>query len=85
MIGKALLFPGNWGRVDALKKSARPALRMFGGCIPMLLIACLIEGFISPRTDVGPELKFSISIGTAVLMLLYFLAPRSDSRANSRN
>ncbi len=81
-MGKALLFPGNLRRVDALKIAARPALKMFGGCVPILLLAGVIEGFISPRTDLSPDIKFAVSIATAVSLLAYIMLPRSHGQKN---
>jgi uncharacterized membrane protein SpoIIM required for sporulation len=80
MLAKALLFPGQYRRVDALKLAARPAFSLFGGCIPLLLIAGTIEGFISPRTDIPPEAKYAISLATAICLLLYLFVPRGDHK-----
>jgi uncharacterized membrane protein SpoIIM required for sporulation len=76
MLARALLFPGQYKRMDALKMAARPAFTLFGGCIPLLLIAGTIEGFISPRTDVPPEAKYAISVATAICLVLYLFVPR---------
>lgn len=76
LLGKALLFPGQWTRLDALRMAARPAFALFAGCLPLLLIAATIEGFISPRTDVAPEAKYAVSIATTICLLLYLFVPR---------
>jgi uncharacterized membrane protein SpoIIM required for sporulation len=60
LLGQALLFPGNWSRRDALKLAAKPAMGLFAGCLPILLIAGLIEGFVSPRTDISATAKFAV-------------------------
>lgn len=80
MLAKALLFPGPYRRVDALKMAAKPAFALFAGCIPLLLIAGTIEGFISPRTDVPPEAKYAISLATAICLILYLFIPRGESK-----
>lgn len=72
LIGKALLIPGDLRRIDALVENGRLAIKLILGCTPMLLIAGLIEGFISPA-HIAPAYKFSISAMSAVLMVLYFL------------
>jgi uncharacterized membrane protein SpoIIM required for sporulation len=79
LIGKAMLFPGQWRRIDALKLAARDALWMFGGCVPLLMVAGLIEGFISPRTDLGPNAKYLVSIATMFCLSVYLFAPRSSN------
>ncbi len=72
LLGKALLLPGQLKRIDSLRIGAKTAGALFGGCIPMLLIAGLIESFISPRTDLTPEVKLTVSLATAALLILYF-------------
>lgn len=78
LLGKALLFPGRYKRLDAFKMVARDAGGLFGGCVPLLLVAGLIEGFISPRTDINSETKFAVSLATLVLLMLYLFAPRKN-------
>ncbi len=80
LLGKAMLFPGQLKRSDALKRAARPALGLFGGCIPLLLIAGTIEGFLSPRTDIASEEKYAVSVATFVCLIVYLLAPRVRKR-----
>jgi uncharacterized membrane protein SpoIIM required for sporulation len=74
LIGKALLMPGDLRRIDALVTNGRLAIKLILGCIPMLLIAGLIEGFISPA-HIAPAFKFSISALSALMMTIYFLKP----------
>jgi uncharacterized membrane protein SpoIIM required for sporulation len=87
LLGKALLFPGRYRRLDAFKMVARDAGGLFGGCVPLLLVAGLIEGFISPRTDISSETKFAVSLATLVLLMLYLFAPRKniEETVNSNN
>ncbi|MFY9558219.1 MAG: stage II sporulation protein M [Blastocatellia bacterium] len=85
LIGKALLIPGDSRRMDALVTNGRLAIQLILGCIPMLLIAGLIEGFISPA-HIPPAYKFSIAALSALVMTLYFLKPdprNSPSTPNS--
>jgi len=77
LIGKALLMPGDLRRIDALVINGRLAIKLILGCIPMLLIAGLIEGFISPA-HIASSFKFSISALSALVMAVYFL--KADSR-----
>jgi len=77
LIGKALLMPGDLRRIDALVENGRLAIKLILGCIPMLLIAGLIEGFVSPA-HIPPVFKFSVSVLSALVMTLYFL--KRDAR-----
>jgi uncharacterized membrane protein SpoIIM required for sporulation len=79
LLGKALLFPGQHKRLDALRLAAKDAGGMFGGCVPLLLVAGLIEGFISPRTDLSVNVKIAVSLATALGLLLYLFVPREKN------
>ncbi len=74
LIGKALLMPGDNRRIDALVTNGMLAIKLIMGCVPMLLVAGLIEGFISPA-HISPYYKFAISAISAVVLVAYFLKP----------
>lgn len=84
LLGKALLMPGNLKRIDALVVNGGLAIRLILGCIPMLIIAGLIEGFISPA-EISPVYKYVVSFISAILLIGYFLKPdnRKPEEANS--
>lgn len=82
LLGRALLFPGQYRRLDALRLVARDAAGLFGGCVPLLLVAGMIEGFISPRTDLGPDTKFAISLATLLALFLYLFVPRGEPESS---
>ena len=84
LIGKALLMPGDLRRIDALVENGRLAIKLILGCIPMLLIAGLIEGFISPA-HVPAAFKFSVSAMSALLMVMYFLKHDERGAAQTPN
>ncbi|MCL4505107.1 MAG: stage II sporulation protein M [Chloroflexi bacterium] len=48
-MGWAIIHPGAQSRKDALVLATREAMVLAGGCIPLLMIAGSIEGFISPQ------------------------------------
>ena len=74
LIGKALLMPGDHRRIDALVTNGMLAIKLIMGCVPMLLIAGLIEGFVSPA-HISPYYKFAIAAISAVVLAAYFLKP----------
>jgi uncharacterized membrane protein SpoIIM required for sporulation len=78
MIGSAMLMPGDLTRTDALKTRGLDAVRLMIGCVPLLVIAGIIEGFISPA-PIHPAIKFSIAALTGLVLYSYlFLAGRED-------
>ena len=72
LIGSALLMPGDLTRGDALKSRGLDAIYLVVGCVPLLVVAGIIEGFISP-TPISPIIKFSIGGITGVAMYSYLL------------
>jgi uncharacterized membrane protein SpoIIM required for sporulation len=79
LIGTALLMPGNLSRADAFKARGMEAVRLIVGCIPLLVIAGIIEGFISPA-PISPIIKFTVAGVTGVALYSYlFLAGREQA------
>jgi uncharacterized membrane protein SpoIIM required for sporulation len=72
LIGTALLMPGNLSRGDALKSRGMDAVRLIIGCIPLLVVAGIIEGFISPA-PISPAIKFTVGGVTGVALYSYLL------------
>jgi uncharacterized membrane protein SpoIIM required for sporulation len=79
MIGYAIINPGDLTRSQALKKKGMDAAKIVIGCACLLVIAGLIEGFISPSTTLPPAVKFGTGIFSGLVMYAYiFLAGRSN-------
>lgn len=74
MIGLALLVPGERTRREALVERGGTAIRLLVGCIPLLIVAGSIEGFISPLPIQGTY-KVAVSVATAVMLAAYLLKP----------
>jgi len=81
MLGWAIIHPGLLRRRDALAIAARKAVRLVIGCVPLLVLAGLIEGFISPAENIPWPVKWSIGLGSGALLYSYlFLAGRAEIR-----
>ena len=78
LIGTALVMPGNLTRADALKSRGMEAVRLIVGCVPLLVIAGIIEGFISPA-PINPAIKFTVAAVTGVALYLYLLLAGRES------
>jgi uncharacterized membrane protein SpoIIM required for sporulation len=76
MIGYSLINPGDLSRSQALKQKGIEAVRIVIGCAFLLVIAGIIEGFISP-SNLSPVVKFGVGITTGIAMYSYlFLVGR---------
>jgi uncharacterized membrane protein SpoIIM required for sporulation len=79
LIGSALVMPGDLSRADALKSRGKEAVRLMMGVAVFLVVAGIIEGFISPA-PIRPAIKFSIGALTGLALYSYLLiAGRGDS------
>ena len=75
LIGRAILAPGDLARRDALVINGRLAIKLVGASGCLLLLAGVIEGFLSASGAV-PALKLGVSAASLVLVGLYFEAGR---------
>ncbi|MGH9944354.1 MAG: stage II sporulation protein M [Pyrinomonadaceae bacterium] len=72
LVGRAILIPGDLSRTDALRLAGRDAIVLIIGCVPLLTLAGLIEGFISPA-PIPAAAKFSVAAVTGVALYTYLL------------
>jgi uncharacterized membrane protein SpoIIM required for sporulation/uncharacterized RDD family membrane protein YckC len=69
-MGSAILVPGRRRRRDALVIRAREAVSLLAGTVVLLVVAGLIEGFISPST-LPDGMKLGFGAVTALLLFPY--------------
>lgn len=76
-LAHGLLFPGSLLRRDSLAVAGGEAVRMVVGVIPMLILAGIVEGFISP-SFLPAAMKFLLSGSLFFLLVVYLgsAAPR---------
>jgi uncharacterized membrane protein SpoIIM required for sporulation len=73
MLGWSILQPGLLRRRDALAQAARRSVRLVVGCVPLLVLAGLIEGLISPAETIPWPIKWGIGLGSGLLLYAYLL------------
>ena len=71
LIARAILFPGKYKRLDALKFYGSQAAQLVFGIVPMLMIAGIIEGFFSPNPSVPEPLKYLVGTGLLMTLIVY--------------
>jgi uncharacterized membrane protein SpoIIM required for sporulation len=70
-MGAAVAFPRDISRTDALRQAGREAAVVGMGCVVMLFVAGLLEGFARQLVqDTG--LRYTIGIGMFLLWMGYF-------------
>ncbi len=76
MIGYSLINPGDLTRGQAVKKKGIDAARIVVGCACFLVVAGIIEGFLSPSA-LPPVAKIAAGVGSGLAMYAYlFLTGR---------
>jgi uncharacterized membrane protein SpoIIM required for sporulation len=71
LIARALLFPGEYRRVDAFKLYGLKAAQLMFGVVVLLVVAGVIEAFISPQLWLPAPLKYLFGTGLFVALVLY--------------
>ncbi len=74
-LAQGLLFPGVLPRKVSLQSAGGEAVRLLLGCIPLLLVAGLVEAFISP-TSLAVPLKFATGASLFALLVAYLFSRR---------
>jgi uncharacterized membrane protein SpoIIM required for sporulation len=77
LLAGALIMPGNLRRMDALQYHSHDAIQIMYGVGLMLVIAGLIEGFITPIRIEGAQgvvdyLKIGFAVLLGILLIIYF-------------
>jgi uncharacterized membrane protein SpoIIM required for sporulation len=71
-IAQGMLAPGYMTRRASLVNAGRDAMVLIVGCIPLLIVAGILEGFVSPRPNIPVAAKFALggALFTALVMWL---------------
>ncbi len=73
VMGKGLVFPGSYGRLQAFILSARKGIQIMIGTLPLIFIAAVIESYITRLTET-PDIIRAIFISfNLFVVLLYFV------------
>ena len=71
LIGKAIVFPGQYRRIDAIKINGQKAAQLVLGIVPLLIIAGVIEGFFSPNPAIPNAIKYLAGLLIFGFLILY--------------
>lgn len=81
-LGKGLVFPGTYSRLQAFQISAIRSLKLMLGIAPILILAGFIESFLTRYTDVPDFIRLLMIIASLTFIIGYFVIyPWLKSRA----
>lgn len=73
VMGNGWLFPGTYGRLASFRRSSMEGLKIAVGVVPVILLAAVIESFITRHVEWPLWIKFSIIGASALLIIFYFV------------
>jgi uncharacterized membrane protein SpoIIM required for sporulation len=73
VMGKGLVFPGTYSRLQAFLISARKGIKIMIGTLPLVLAAAFIESYITRLTDTPDILRASFIMFNLFAVLFYFV------------
>jgi uncharacterized membrane protein SpoIIM required for sporulation len=72
-LGRGLIFPGTYSRMESFKISALQGLKIFLGIAPIIVIAAFIEGFLTRHTELSAGIRISVIAFSLFFILFYFV------------
>ena len=72
-LGGALIKPGQYSRIAALKRTGKICMRLMYGVILMLVIAAFLEAFWSSKSAIDPQIKYIVGGLLWAFVAVYFL------------
>ena len=76
-MGISLLAPGDLMRSEALKEAAKEGVQLILGGAVVLIVAGIVEGFISPIEEIPGWIKIIFGLALLAMLLFYLLRPIS--------
>ncbi len=72
-LGKGLVFPGTYTRAQSFFLSSRKSVKILIGIAPIIVLAAIIESFMTRYTHAPDFVKLTIILLSAAFILLYFV------------
>lgn len=72
-LGKGLVFPGTYSRMESFQVTARRGFKLLMGVVPIIVFAAIIESFLTRYTDAPGIVRGAIILLSLVFILGYFV------------
>lgn len=83
-IGTAILLPRTYTRMESFKRGVSSAIKIAIGLVPLIVIAAILESFVTRLTDMPLSINILIVVGTLAFMAWYVLVlPRTLLRKHN--
>ena len=72
-MGKGLIFPGTYTRLQSLRLSSIKGLKILLSTVPLFIVAGFIEGFLTRQTDIGDLIRVLFILICAAFVIGYYM------------
>lgn len=72
VLGKGIISPGTYSRLQSFQISAKNGARLFAGIVPVLVFAALIESFVTRYTEIPDPIRLMLIAISLIFVLAYF-------------
>ncbi len=73
MMGRGLVFPGTYSRIQAFQVSARRGVKIMLGIFPIFIIAGFVEGFVTRHTETPDAIRAIFIILCFLFVITYYV------------
>jgi uncharacterized membrane protein SpoIIM required for sporulation len=73
LLGRGFLLPGTYSRGVSFRRSAREAVKLALGIVPILMVAGFLEGFVTRHTEMPIWASLLIIGGSLTFIVWYFI------------
>jgi uncharacterized membrane protein SpoIIM required for sporulation len=82
VMGKGLLFPGTYSRLQSFILSAQKGFKIWLGTVPLFIMAAIIESFLTRYTGTPDIIRFLLIMASFGFIIYYFIIyPRKTALA----
>lgn len=73
VLGNSIMFPGTYSRMVSFMNGARQGIKIIVGIVPFILVAAVLESWVTRHTEIPLAFKLLIIFGSLAFMLWYFI------------
>ena len=85
LLARGILFPGPYRRSYAVRHYSALGVQLIFGIVPLLVVAGVIEGFLSPNPAVPDPVKYATGIVLFVALISYCLRRPAEASSSQRS
>ena len=80
-MGRGLIFPGTYTRLQAFQRSARRGVKIMIGTVPLFIVAGFLEGYLTRHTETPDLIRAIFIFACLFFVIAYFVIyPRYKAR-----